>query len=103
VVDKFIVSLGIQTPRSEDAPPKTSFAALEDISKLPLVRPDVRETGYRRFLSTDVPRAFAIGPKGEWSFQSGTNAINRTLERCAQTAKTACKLYAVDDSVVWVE
>ena len=45
----------------------------------------------------------AIGPKGEWAFFSGDNVIQRSLDRCAQTAKTACKLYAVDDNVVWMD
>lgn len=103
VLDRFVTSFGILTPRAEGAPPATSFAALTDAAKLPLVKTEVRNNGYRRFLASDVPRAFAIGPKGEWAFQSGERAIARTLERCAQLANAACKLYAVDDVVVWVE
>lgn len=103
VLDRFVAPFGILAPRAEGTPPATSFATLADASKLPLVKTEVRENGYRRFLASDVPRAFAIGPKGEWAFQSGERAIARTLERCAQFAKTPCKLYAVDDSVVWVE
>jgi hypothetical protein len=103
VLDKFIARFGIKAPTVEGAPVATTFASLVDSSKLPLVKPDVKENGYRRFLNSDVPRAFAIGPKGEWSFQTGNDAIKRTLDRCAQIAKTACKLYAVDDAVVWVE
>jgi dienelactone hydrolase len=103
VLDKFIARFGIKAPTVEGAPAATTFASLVDSSKLPLVKPDVKENGYRRFLNSDVPRAFAIGPKGEWSFQTGNDAIKRTLDRCAQIAKTGCKLYAVDDAVVWVE
>ena len=79
-----------------------NFAALDDKTKLPNVKQDVKDTGYPRFLNADVPRAMAIGPKGEWAWFSGDNVIQRALDRCAQTAKTACKLYAVDDNVVWV-
>jgi dienelactone hydrolase len=103
VVDKFIAQFGIKAPKSVNAPAASNYAALDDASKLPNVKQDVKDNGYKRFLNTDVPRAFAIGPKGEWNFQSGDDAIKRTLERCAQTAKTECKLYAVDDAVVWVE
>ena len=103
VLDKFVAQFGIKAPVAEGAPAATTFAAITDASKLPLVKADVKENGYKRFLNSDVPRAFAIGPKGEWSFQTGNDAIKRTLDRCANTAKTACKLYAVDDAVVWAE
>jgi dienelactone hydrolase len=101
VVDKFIAKFGIVAPTSVNAPAPSGFAAIDEAEKLPLVRPDVKTEGYRRFLNADVPRAFAIGPKGEWSFQSGDDAIKRTLVRCAEFAKTDCKLYAIDDAVVW--
>jgi dienelactone hydrolase len=102
VLDKFISPLGISPPKATGAPAPSGFAAIGDASRLPLVKQDVKDTGYARFLALDLPRALAIGPKGEWAFFSGDNVIQRTLDRCAQTAKTACKLYAVDDSVVWV-
>jgi len=101
VLDQFVRLQGIAIPQATGAPPASGFAAIGDASKLPLVKQDVKETGYVRFLALDLPRALAIGPKGEWAFFSGENVIARTLDRCAQTAKTACKLYAVDDNVVW--
>jgi dienelactone hydrolase len=100
-LDAFIATLGVTIPKSADAPSASNFAALEDASKVPLVKDEVKANGYKRFLSADIPRAFAIGPKGEWNFISGADAPTRALERCANTAKTACKLYAVDDAVVW--
>ena len=101
VLDRFVGTLGIHAPRTADAPPASGFAAIDDATRLPLVRQDVKDTGYARFLSLDLPRAIAIGPKGEWAFFSGDHAMQRALERCAQTARTACQLYAVDDQVVW--
>ncbi|WP_294764956.1 dienelactone hydrolase family protein [uncultured Rhodoferax sp.] len=103
VLDQFIATLGISPPKATGAPPASGFAAIDDASKLPRVRQDVKDTGYPRFLNADLPRAMAIGPKGEWAFFSGDNVIQRSLDRCAQTAKTACKLYAVDDNVVWMD
>ena len=102
VLDQFVAKLGIAPPKANGAPPASGFAALDDKTKLPNVKQDVKDTGYPRFLNADVPRAMAIGPKGEWAWFSGDNVIQRALDRCAQTAKTACKLYAVDDNVVWV-
>ncbi len=103
VVDQFIASLGFAAPKTTNAPNPTGFARIDDSSKLPLVKQEMKDTGYPRFLNVDLPRAIAIGPKGEWNFQSGEGAMTRALERCANTAKADCKLYAVDDSVVWKE
>jgi dienelactone hydrolase len=103
VVDQFIAMLGFAAPKTPNPPATTDFAPLADAAKLPHVKQETKDTGYRRFLNADLPRAFAIGPKGEWSFQSGEGAMARTLKRCATTAKTDCKLYAVDDAVVWKE
>ncbi len=100
-VDRFLGQLGIAVPKSANAPPPSRFAGLDDVGKLPHVSAEVKENGYRRFLAADVPRAFAIGPRGEWSYVSGDSAIKRALERCAGYAKLECKLYAVDDAVVW--
>jgi dienelactone hydrolase len=101
VVDSFIAGLGFTAPKNANVPETSNFAELYDASKLPLVNQETKEVSYKRFLNTDLPRAFAIGPKGEWSFQSGDRSIQRALERCAGSAKTDCKLYAVDDTVVW--
>jgi dienelactone hydrolase len=102
VLDAFLAQFGINPPKAADAPSASNFAELADASKLPLVREDVKTIGYKRFLNLDLPRAFAIGPRGEFAFRSGVDAVKGVLERCSQTAKVACKLYAVDDAVVWV-
>lgn len=101
VVDQFIAGLGFASPKTPSPPAPTKFAPLADASMLPLVRQEAKDEGYRRFLNSDLPRAFAIGPKGEWAFITGDNAMARALERCAASAQTNCKLYAVDDEVVW--
>ncbi len=84
-------------------PPKTSFAMLEDESKLPHVKESGR-SGYRIYLTKPVPRAFAIGPKGGWAWSDGgEDPLKRALDNCKRSAQTECKLYSVDDDVVWVE
>lgn len=84
-------------------PPKTSFAALEDDSRLPHV-PDSGRTGYKLYLSKMIPRAFAIGPGGAWSWaDGGDDPLKRALDNCKRFAKIDCKLYSVDDAVVWAE
>ena len=84
-------------------PPKTSFAALDDDSRLPHV-PDAGRTGYKSYLTKMAPRAFAIGPGGAWSWaDGGGDPLKRALDHCKVLAKVDCKLYSVDDAVVWVE
>ncbi|MDP2820268.1 MAG: CocE/NonD family hydrolase [Polaromonas sp.] len=84
-------------------PPKTSFAPLEDETRLPHVKESGRN-GYKVYLTKLVPRAFAIGPSGAWAWaDGGEDPLRRALDNCKRFAKTDCKLYSVDDDVVWTE
>jgi hypothetical protein len=82
-------------------PPKSGFAAIDDTAKVPVSAAGIVE--YRRFLEYSPPRAFAIAPDGgTWGWIAGPiDAMRRALERCAERAKQSCRLYAVDDDVVW--
>ncbi len=84
-------------------PTSTGFAPLDDVAKVPLVR-DSGRTGYAKFLTQTKPRAFAIAENGAWGWANGEGE-NGTPERRAITSCLAngknCKLYAVDDIVVW--
>ena len=85
----------------------SGFAVLSDSSVLPAIK-DTGRRGYETFLTKPVPRAFALGPKGEWSWANGSTEENtdpniRALNGCAKFAKQDCKLYAVDNEVVWVK
>lgn len=83
------------------SPPKTDFAALEDESKIPFVR-DSGRAGYKKYLSALPPRAFAVAPSGAWAWsEGGEDPLKRALDRCATIAKVNCKLYSVDQDVVW--
>ncbi len=101
VLDQFMAKLGFPPPKSKGAPTPTDFARLDDASKLPFVKDSVKTDGYQKFLDADLPRAFAIGSKGNWAWKIGENAPKEALERCEQNAKEPCRLYAVDDAVVW--
>jgi hypothetical protein len=82
-------------------PPQSGFAAIDDETKVPLSSKGI--AAYHRFLAAPAPRAFAIAPDGSASgWASGPlDAMQRALERCAQRAGQTCRLYAVDDEVVW--
>jgi dienelactone hydrolase len=102
VVDKFMSALGFPEPRSKDAPEASGFAGLEEASKLPYVKETAKSDGYQKFLDADLPRAFAIAPTGNWAWRSAVgDAMEQALANCERVAKQACKLYAVDDAVVW--
>ena len=102
-LDRFLVSVGFE-PRKPpaDAPPPTGFASLRDVPTVPLISQRCREI-YTDFLKGDVPRAFAIGPKGNCSYFTGQlDVVAKALARCKENAKAECKLYAVNDDVVWL-
>lgn len=85
-------------------PPATDFAALTDVDKVPHVGDKGRE-GYKLFLTKQLPRAFAIAPGGAWAWaEMGDDPLQRALTNCNKHAKaTPCRLYAVDEHIVWVQ
>ena len=59
---------------------------------------------YSTFLSKPAPRAFAISQSGAWGWADKTPAeetIARALQHCSEKSDQPCKLYAVDDKIVW--
>ena len=100
-VDAFIASIGFEPPRAGLRLARSRHAALEEIDKVPFVKDAVRTDAYVRFLSADVPRAFAISASGAWAWRSGEGAVEIALRRCQIHSREPCSLYAVDDHVVW--
>jgi dienelactone hydrolase len=88
-------------PSSVPVPPRTDFAPLYTLESLPYLR-ETGKAGYASFLTQDFPRAFALAPNGAWASASGdTDPHKRALDDCNLRGAGACKLYAVDDVVVW--
>jgi dienelactone hydrolase len=83
-------------------PGATNFAKLDDVKAVPCTSDNCRN-GYNTFLSKNKPRAFATNGKGPWSWaEMGDDPLRRALDNCNRNAKDeSCKLYAVDDDVVW--
>jgi dienelactone hydrolase len=112
-VSRFLERIGLPSqPRAEFArygntrsitpvPPETTFAPLDDVTRLPFVRDTGRE-GYAKFLTQPLPRAFAIAPNGAWGWASGgEDPLKRALDNCNRRGQGNCRLYAVDNAVVW--
>lgn len=80
----------------------TGYAEVGEIDKVALkVRQGVDE--YLRFMAARPPRAFAIAADHlHWAWDAGIpTAPLVALARCAARTRKPCRLYAVDDSVVW--
>lgn len=111
-VDAFMATVGLPTAlrypqfvraAPMHAPPATGFAALDDVDRLPYLKPTGRE-GYKAFLGKQMPRAFAIAPGGAWGWaEMGDDPLSRALANCQRHSQAECRLYAVDDQVVWKE
>lgn len=90
-------------PADIPAPPASGFARVDEAERVPLRSERARE-GYARWLAAEAPKAFAVQPDtGAWGSAWGGERPNaRALANCARHARgQACKLYAVDDTVVW--
>jgi dienelactone hydrolase len=111
-VEKFMHQVGLPTdiifpeyaPPMRLATPATSgFAGLLEIEKVPHVSDKGRE-GYQVFLSKQQPRAFAVSEAGAWGWaEAGDDPLQRALDNCNKRSKEQCRLYAVDDQVVWLD
>jgi dienelactone hydrolase len=104
--EKFLKQVGMPTDQvitlADDSKlQKTDFAALDNVDAVPYLRPKGREA-YRSFLGKSFPRAFAVSPTGAWSWaEDGDDPSAMVLENCEKASKEPCKLYAVNDYVVW--
>lgn len=99
VVDRFLAKLGFNRPAIVVKPANSGFAEVGDSAKVP-VSALSKSTGYRRFLDAGSPRAFAIGERGSWGWAAGDYAVGKALGNCQRSGQS-CKLYAVDNDVVW--
>ena len=78
-----------------------AYARIDDVSKLPRLDDEGHE-GYRRFLAGESPRAFVISDKGRWVRVNAVRGAARiAMNRCQTYGGGRCRLYAVDDEVVW--
>jgi dienelactone hydrolase len=100
LVDEFLAKHGFAVPGRITAPAASGFAKIDDVAAVP-IRPQVRNTEYPKFLARQGPRAFAIGPDGRSGWASGDDAMSRALAFCQRRMSQPCRLYAVNNDVVW--
>jgi hypothetical protein len=86
-------------------------ALVDDVGAVPGLNERGR-SGYQHWLRQQKPRAFVLGTNGAWNSAWGLGTSNpmdpkdpteRALHHCEQRGRGPCKVYAVDDTVVWQE
>lgn len=84
-------------------PGPAAAARVSDVDAVPHLDARGRD-GYRQFLATAAPRAFAIAPGGAWGYSieaaSGAMAEQEALANCQSHTRQRCQVYARDDGVV---
>ncbi len=101
LVEAYLAQAGFTRSAGLPRPPATAFAAITDVEKMPTTA-TVRDSLVQRFLASKTPRALAFGPDGAAGYATGDWALGRALGFCQARRGVPCKLYAVDDDVVWV-
>jgi dienelactone hydrolase len=81
--------------------PKSNFARVDDIAAVPYLSEHGR-AAYREYLAKMTPRAFAVSPSGAWCWaEDGEAPEARALATCSAKSDKPCRLYSVDEHVVW--
>lgn len=82
-------------------PPKTDYAKVDDVDAVPYLTDNGRRA-YREYLTKLTPRAFAVSSTGAWTWaEEGEDPQSRALSTCSAKSSAPCKLYSIDDYVVW--
>jgi dienelactone hydrolase len=104
--DRFLMRIGMPSANLLPAilpqpfPKATGYADINDLTAVPFLNDGAR-LKYQRFLEMDWPRVFVLNAEGTaTAVRGGIDPIGVAMRQCAQTSST-CRLYAVDDRVVW--
>jgi dienelactone hydrolase len=104
--ERFLKQIGMPTDElytvvAQPTLPKTDFAKLDDVDAVPFLGEHGREA-YRDYLAKMTPRAFAVSANGVWCWaEEGEDPDSRALATCEKKGGRACRLYSVDEQVVW--
>ena len=88
-----------ETMHAKPVPPASGFAALDNADAVPRVS-EKGKALYREWLDKPFPRAVAVSFKGAIARGYGRSAMETAIKNC-EKFDTPCRLYAVDDAVVW--
>lgn len=99
-----------QTAPAVAISPALELVKIDDIEALPTTSLRSKML-YREWLTKASPRAFAFAADGSayrtWGVTTDPSVPQdvpeRAIHRCIKAGKQGCKLYAVDNSVVWTQ
>jgi hypothetical protein len=82
-------------------PQATNFAKVDDVAAVPFLSENGKRA-YAEYLTKMTPRAFAVSPSGAWCWaEEGEDPDARALATCSAKSDKPCRLYSVDEHVVW--
>jgi dienelactone hydrolase len=82
-------------------PQPTNFAKVDDVESVPFLSENGKRA-YAEYLTKMTPRAFAVSPSGGWCWaEEGEDPEARALATCSAKSDKPCRLYSVDEHVVW--
>ncbi len=82
-------------------PQPTNFAKVDDVESVPFLSRNGKRA-YAEYLTKMTPRAFAVSPSGAWCWaEEGEDPEARALATCSAKSDKPCRLYSVDEHVVW--
>lgn len=82
-------------------PQPTNFARIDDVESVPFLSKNGKRA-YAEYLTKMTPRAFAVSPSGAWCWaEEGEDPEARALATCSAKSDQPCRLYSVDEHVVW--
>jgi dienelactone hydrolase len=104
--EQFLRQLGMPTSlrhavSARPTLPTSDFARLDDVDAVPFMGEHGRRA-YREYLAKLTPRAFALSASGAWCWaEEGEDPDARALATCEKKGGQPCRLYSVDEKVVW--
>ncbi|SAL15934.1 dienelactone hydrolase-like protein [Caballeronia sordidicola] len=107
-VKAFLADIGMPTDLQyqvsyPQAPSPTGYANVDAVAAVPFLDERGRE-GYENFLHQYSSRAFAVSDSGAWSWaEGGDDPMAVALDGCQKQSTEPCRLYAVNNAVVWSE
>jgi len=82
-------------------PQPTNFAKVDDVESVPFLSENGKRA-YAEYLTKMTPRAFAVSSSGAWCWaEEGEDPDARALATCSAKSDKPCRLYSVDEHVVW--
>jgi dienelactone hydrolase len=103
---RFLAQIGMPTKVIHEVPlpptpARTDYAKVDDVEAVPYLSENGRRA-YQEYLTKMTPRAFAVSPSGAWTWaEEGEDPDGRALATCTAKSTEPCRLYSVDDYVVW--